>query len=75
MTYDSSTYIYFDEEVRPEFTNLLVYIGSVPSEHIESFNGKLEKSLRRIVNEGIDMKRMAMVINRDFRQVRTTRNL
>ncbi len=50
-------------------TNLPIYIGSVPTEHLETFSEKLQASFKRIVEEGIDMKRMAMVIDRDERQV------
>lgn len=48
--------------------NLPIYIGSVPTGELQSFNEKLGMSLHRIVKEGIDMHRMAMVINRDERQ-------
>lgn len=48
--------------------NLPIYIGSVPTGELQSFNEKLQISLHRIVKEGIDMHRMAMVINRDERQ-------
>lgn len=48
--------------------NLPIYVGSVPTGELQSFNEKLRVSLHRIVKEGIDMHRMAMVINRDERQ-------
>jgi len=64
-----SSYIIFDEEVRPAFVDLPVYIGSVPVEHLESFDTKLKESFKRVVKDGIDMTRMAMVIDRDERQV------
>lgn len=38
-------------------------------ERLNDFDSKLKVSLRRIVSEGINMERMAMVINRDERQV------
>ena len=44
-------------------------MGSVPSEHLEDFDKKLQGSFKRIVRTGIDMERMAMVLNRDERQV------
>ena len=46
-----------------------IYVGSVPSEHLDTFDEKLKASLERIVKEGVDMERMLMVINRDERQV------
>jgi len=49
--------------------NLPIYVGSVPTEHLSTFNEKLGASLQRIVSEGLDMQRMAMVLNRDERQV------
>lgn len=49
--------------------DLPIYIGSVPTEHLESFPEKLRSSLRRITDEGIDMERMKITINRDERQV------
>ncbi|EJD03900.1 uncharacterized protein FOMMEDRAFT_19228 [Fomitiporia mediterranea MF3/22] len=65
------TYIYFDEETRPDFVDLPVYVGSVPMEHLDTFHERLTKSLNKIVKEGIDMKRMKMVIDRDRRQLRS----
>lgn len=50
--------------------DLPVYIGSVPTEYLDTFDVKLTASFRRIVTEGIDMSRMSMVIKRDERQVR-----
>lgn len=64
-----STYIYFGEDTRATYVDLPVYVGSVPVEYIDTFDEKLKASLQRVVDEGIDMKRMAMVINRDERQV------
>lgn len=46
-------------------------MGSVPAEHLASFPDKLRASLTRIAGEGLDMERMAMVINRDERQLRS----
>ena len=65
----SSTYIYFAEDTRATAISLPIYVGSVPTEHLNDFDSKLKVSLRRIVSEGIDMERMVMVINRDERQV------
>ncbi|KAF8807490.1 hypothetical protein BYT27DRAFT_7189561 [Phlegmacium glaucopus] len=65
------SYIYFGEDTRATAVNLPIYIGSVPTGELQSFNEKLRMSLHRIVKEGIDMHRMAMVINRDERQLRS----
>ncbi|KAF7347762.1 hypothetical protein MVEN_01533700 [Mycena venus] len=62
------TYIYFGEDTRVTAIYLPIYVGSVPTELLDEFDSKLKASLRRIVSEGIDMERMAMVINRDERQ-------
>jgi Zn-dependent M16 (insulinase) family peptidase len=48
---------------------LAIYVGSVPAEHLANFPEKLRASLSRIAGEGFDMERMAMVINRDERQL------
>ena len=64
-----STCIYFVEETRATAIDLSIRIESVPTGELLGFNEKLQMSLRRIVKEGIDMDRMAMVINRDERQV------
>jgi Zn-dependent M16 (insulinase) family peptidase len=63
------TYIYFGEDTRATRVDLPVYVGSIPTEHIDSFDEKLKGSLGRIVESGLDMERMAMVINRDERQL------
>nr|GAT54909.1 predicted protein [Mycena chlorophos] len=65
------TYIYFGEDTRATNVSLPIYIGSIPTEHLDGFEGRLKASLERIVSEGIDMERMAMVINRDERQLRS----
>ena len=64
-----SSYIYFGEEARATQVNLPIYIGSVPTEHLDGFNERFHSSLERIASDGIDMQRMSMVINRDERQV------
>ena len=64
-----STYIYFSEDTRATYVDLPIYIGSVPTEHLDTFDEKLKSSLKRIADEGFDMDRMAMVIGRDERQV------
>ena len=45
-------------------------VGSVPTELLDSFDVRLKESLKRIVANGINMKRMSMVVDRDERQVR-----
>ncbi|KAF9473122.1 hypothetical protein BDN70DRAFT_886165 [Pholiota conissans] len=65
------SYIYFSEDTRATFVNLPIYVGSVPTEHLDTFNEKLQTSLQRIVQEGVDMHRMEMIINRDERQLRS----
>jgi Zn-dependent M16 (insulinase) family peptidase len=71
MTHPPSTYIYFYEDERATRGDLAIYVGSVPVEHLASFPDRLRASLARIVEEGLDMERMAMVINRDERQLRS----
>lgn len=46
-------------------------MGSVPVGHLSSFPDKLRASITRIAEEGLDMERMAMVLNRDERQLRS----
>jgi len=71
MTRQPSTYIYFYEDERATRGDLAIYIGSVPVEHLANFPNRLRASLTRIVEEGLDMERMEMVINRDERQLRS----
>lgn len=49
--------------------DLTVYVGSVPTEHLDTFDTKLKASFERLVKEGLDMDRMKMVISREERQV------
>ncbi|KII93562.1 hypothetical protein PLICRDRAFT_49603 [Plicaturopsis crispa FD-325 SS-3] len=63
------TYIYFSEDTRATLVDLPIYIGSVPTEHLDTFDAKLKKSLQKVADDGLDMSRMAMVINRDERQL------
>ncbi|KAI0931998.1 hypothetical protein AcV7_000767 [Taiwanofungus camphoratus] len=65
------TYIYFGEDTRATYVDLPVYVGSVPTEHLDTFDEKLKTSLKRVIDEGVDMERMAMVIDRDERQLRS----
>ncbi|PPQ88654.1 hypothetical protein CVT25_010230 [Psilocybe cyanescens] len=65
------SYVYFSEDVRATSINLPIYIGSVPTEHLSAFNDKLKASLQKVVDEGLDMQRMEMVLNRDERQLRS----
>lgn len=64
-----STYIYIGVDLRATLSDLMIYVGSVPTEHLDTFDAKLHESLRRIVKEGVDLNRMRMVIDRDERQV------
>ncbi|KZV77044.1 hypothetical protein PENSPDRAFT_645781 [Peniophora sp. CONT] len=66
-----ATYIYFNEDVRATRNDLTVYVGSVPTDHLASFDSKLQDSFKRIASEGIDLERIRMVIDRDERQVRS----
>ncbi|KIM85318.1 hypothetical protein PILCRDRAFT_817322 [Piloderma croceum F 1598] len=65
------SYIYFSEDSRATLCDLPIYVGSVPTEHLDTFDTKLKASFERIVKDGMDMERMAMVINRDERQLRS----
>ncbi len=56
-------------EGRATLSDLMIYVGSVPTKHLDSFDAKLHESFRRIVKEGVDLNRMRMVIDRDERQV------
>ncbi|KAF8078531.1 Metalloenzyme, LuxS/M16 peptidase-like protein [Lyophyllum atratum] len=64
-------YIYFGEDTCATRVDLPIYIGSVPTDQLDGFDVKLKESFKRIVKEGIDMKRMAMVINREERKLRS----
>jgi hypothetical protein len=66
----NSTYIYFEQTVRPKIIDLRIYAGTVPTEHLGTLDVKIKDSLQHIVRDGIDMKRMPMVINREERRVR-----
>ncbi|KAG6337340.1 hypothetical protein ID866_1765 [Astraeus odoratus] len=68
---NKDSYIYFSEDTRATMVDLPIYIGSIPIEHLDRFDEKLVASLRRIAQEGIDMGRMSVVINRDERQLRS----
>ncbi|KAI0051676.1 hypothetical protein FA95DRAFT_1586997 [Auriscalpium vulgare] len=65
------TYFYFEADERATFNDLTIWIGSVPTEHLDTFDAKLDASFRRIVEEGVSLERIAMVINRDERQLRS----
>jgi hypothetical protein len=64
-----STYIYMGADNRATLSDIVIYVGSVPTEHLDAFDPKLHESFRRIVKDGIDLQRMKMVIDRDERQV------
>jgi hypothetical protein len=63
-----STGIAFGQDTRATAVELSIVMRSVPTGELLSLNEKLQMSLHRIVKEGIDMQRMAMVINREERQ-------
>ncbi|KDR85083.1 hypothetical protein GALMADRAFT_233694 [Galerina marginata CBS 339.88] len=65
------SYIYFSEDARATCVDIPIYIGSIPTEHLSTFNEKLRSSLQKIVKDGIDMQRMTMVLSRDERQLRS----
>ncbi|KAH8114464.1 Metalloenzyme, LuxS/M16 peptidase-like protein [Phellopilus nigrolimitatus] len=65
------TNIFFQEEVSAKFIQLSIGISSVPIEHLDTFSEKLKHSLNMIVEDGIDTARMASVIDRDQRQLRS----
>lgn len=71
MMHLPSTYIYFYEDERATRGDLAIYVGSVPVGHLVSFPERLRTSLARIAEEGLDMERMAMVLNRNERQLRS----
>jgi hypothetical protein len=48
MTHLPSTYIYFYEDERATRSDLAIYVGSVPVEHLASFPDRLRASLARI---------------------------
>ena len=64
-----STYIYIGSELRATLTDLMIYVVSVPTEHLDTFDAKLRESFRRIVKEGVDLNRMKIMLDRDERQV------
>lgn len=64
-----STFIYIGVDNRATLSDLMIYVGSIPTEHLESFDTKLHESFRRFVKDGLDLQRMKMVIDRDERQV------
>lgn len=58
------TDIQFD--VEEQLTNLLsISANDIPVEHLKSFGEKVDHVLKKVVAEGIDMKRMQMIIERD----------
>jgi hypothetical protein len=46
-----------------------MYLSDVPSDHLDSIDGLVKASLKRLAEEGIDMERMGMVLRREKRQV------
>ncbi|KAF8307697.1 hypothetical protein DL93DRAFT_2064630 [Clavulina sp. PMI_390] len=64
------TWIGFYENTRASFIELAVYFGSVPTEQIDGLSAKFKESLQRIIKEGVDMERMALVLKKDRLKVR-----
>lgn len=60
-----STYVAFYEDGRSTFSELAVYFGSVPSEHLDTLDERFKATIQRIIAEGLDMDRMSSVIARD----------
>ena len=71
VSHEASTYIYMGQDTRATKIFLPIYIGSVPTELLDTFDEKLKASFQNIVKTGIDMDRMRMVIDRDERQFRS----
>ncbi|KAK7694817.1 hypothetical protein QCA50_002005 [Cerrena zonata] len=61
-------YLYFSENQAATSFDVPFYASSVPIEHLDTFDVRLRASLQRIVDEGLDMDRMAVILNRDERQ-------
>jgi len=64
-----SSAFFFNMDVYVTNINLEIWITSVSIKYLDTFNEKLASSLELIVENGIDMQRMAMIINRDERRV------
>lgn len=60
-----STHIAFYEDSRSTFSELAVYFGSVPSEHLDTLDERFRAALQRIMADGLDMDRMSSIIARD----------
>ncbi|KAH8804264.1 Metalloenzyme, LuxS/M16 peptidase-like protein [Flagelloscypha sp. PMI_526] len=61
------TSIGFGQEDRGTMTNLSIYVSSIPIGVIDRFPAKLKSTLERIAQEGLDMKRMEIIISRELR--------
>ena len=46
--------------------------ASVPAEELDTFDEKVIASLKKVVDDGIDMTRLAQIIERDRRKVRVS---
>jgi hypothetical protein len=66
----NSTSIYSSERVRPKIDDFRIYLGAVPTEHLGTLDVKVKDCLQQVVKDGIDMKRMLMIIDRQERRVR-----
>ncbi|KZO96339.1 hypothetical protein CALVIDRAFT_481506 [Calocera viscosa TUFC12733] len=63
------TSIYVSDSMRATTTTLDVYLSSVPTELLETVQGRLTHELKKIVEEGLDMERMAMILRKDKRRL------
>ncbi|KAG8907247.1 hypothetical protein FRC01_007752 [Tulasnella sp. 417] len=59
------TYIYVVDNVRAGYSAIEVYLGGVPAEELDGMYTKLVDALKKVAKEGVDMDRMATIINRD----------
>lgn len=53
------------------FCDLELYVASIPTERLETLDVLLREALCRIADDGLDMQRMQMVIEREKRKVST----
>ena len=58
------------ETDRATINDLDFVASSVPMEELENFDEKVIDSLKKVVSEGIDIKRMRDIIERERRKVR-----
>lgn len=64
------TRIFFEYPMRATREDLMLFVESAPTEHLATFDSKLQESFKRIASEGIDLGRMRRLIDREERQNR-----